>query len=429
MHTPFIPAVYPVPYVPATEDQIKAVMDRMLGFLTTNEPVRVVDLDTRQPVTDLTKLPPNPGLDPTDYPLMGYEWGVTYSGMLLAADVLKDTRYRDYVTERMAALAAVRARQSERAVDLTKPPRPPRSALRYMVTPRNMEDCGSICHAMIEAARQGLLVEQLRPCIVAFIHFISKTQFRLSDGTLARPNPLPHSLWLDDLYMSVPALAQMGAMTGDRSYFDDATKQVKQFAARMFVPEHGLFMHGWAEEMDPHPAFHWARANGWAIAAMAELLSVLPEDHPNRAAVLKIYQAEARGLAACQDKTGLWHQLLDRNDTYLETSSSALFVFAIARGVNRGWLNANTYGPMLSLGWNAIAQQVDAQGQVENVCVGTGMGFDPEYYAYRPISLWAAHGYGPVLLAGSEMINFRRGVGARTHIGLGGVQAYTPPAK
>jgi hypothetical protein len=65
---------------------------------------------------------------------------------------------------------------------------------------------------------------------------------------------------------------------------------------------------------------------------MAELLSVLPEDHPGRAAVLAQYRAHVAGLAAAQGGAGLWHQLLDRNDSYLETSASAMYVYAIARG-------------------------------------------------------------------------------------------------
>jgi len=212
--------------------------------------------------------------------------------------------------------------------------------------------------------------------------------------------------------MSVPALAQMGALTGETKYFDDAVKQILQFSARMFIPEKGLYRHGWVQAMDPHPAFHWARANGWAIVAMAELLSVLPEDHPGRAAVLAQYRAHAQGLAATQGGTGLWHQLLDRNDSYLETSASAMFTYAIARGINRGWLDRLAYGPMVSLGWNAVAKQVNAQGQVEGTCVGTGMAFDPTFYYYRPTNVFAAHGYGPVLLAGAEMLELLKTHGA-----------------
>jgi rhamnogalacturonyl hydrolase YesR len=160
--------------------------------------------------------------------------------------------------------------------------------------------------------------------------------------------------------------------------------------------------------MNPHPAFHWARANGWAIMAMTELLEVLPADHPDRTAILQLYQAHAAGLLAAQGHAGLWHQLLDRRESYEETSASAMFVFSIARGINRGWLDPLAFGPATSLGWNAVAKKVNDLGQVEGTCVGTGVGWDPMFYMYRPVHVLAAHGYGPVLLAGAEMTELRR---------------------
>jgi rhamnogalacturonyl hydrolase YesR len=176
----------------------------------------------------------------------------------------------------------------------------------------------------------------------------------------------------------------------------------------MFVKERGLYMHGWVQDMQPHPVFHWARANGWALMAMAELLEVLPENHPGRAPVLELFRAHAAGLIAMQGHAGLWHQLLDRHESYEETSASAMFVFGITHGINRGWLDPLAFGPAVSLGWNALAKKVNAKGQVEGTCVGTGMGWDPMFYMYRPVHLLAAHGYGPVLLAGAEMIELRR---------------------
>jgi rhamnogalacturonyl hydrolase YesR len=208
--------------------------------------------------------------------------------------------------------------------------------------------------------------------------------------------------------MSVPCLAQAGTLTGDPRYFDDAARQILRFADRMFVRDRKLFMHAWAQEMDPHPVFHWARANGWALMAMAELLEVLPEDHVARPKLLALFKDHATGLVASQGHAGLWHQLLDRRESYEEASASAMFVFAITRGINRGWLDARAFGPAMAIGWNAVAAKVNARGQVENVCVGTGVGWDPMFYMYRPTHLLAAHGFGPVLLAGAEMIELRR---------------------
>jgi rhamnogalacturonyl hydrolase YesR len=97
----------------------------------------------------------------------------------------------------------------------------------------------------------------------------------------------------------------------------------------------------------------------------------------------------------------LWHQLIDRNDSYLETSATAIFTYCIAHGINKGWIDARAFGPAAALGWNAVQTKVNELGQVEGTCVGTGMAFDPAFYYHRPVNVAAAHGYGPVILAGA----------------------------
>ncbi len=419
-----LPVDYPTPYEPATEAQIRAVLERVHAYLLEASPVRIVDADTGEAAA-LDKLPEHVALARTDFLIATYEWGVTYAGMLRAAEVTGDARYRDYTNERVSAIAMLAAHAREKLPPGTTRGNFPVAkngfALRGVLLPRALDDAGAMCAALVKAERAGLGNRQLEPWIDNYADWVSSKQFRLKDGTLARNRPLPESLWLDDLYMSVPCLAQLGKLTGERRYYDDAAKQVLQFSRRMFVKERGLYMHSWVQGMDPHPAFHWARANGWALMAMAELLDVLPEDHPDRARILAQYRAHAAGIAAAQGHAGLWHQLLDRRESYEETSASAMFVFALAHGINRGWLNPLSYGPAVSLGWNAVATKVNARGQVEGTCVGTGVGWDPMFYMYRPVHVLAAHGYGPVLLAGAEMIELRR---KQPDIGMhdGGVQ-------
>ena len=190
----------------------------------------------------------------------------------------------------------------------------------------------------------------------------------------------------------------------EKKYYDEAAKQVLSFAAKMFNKQKGVYMHGWVEGMAEHPEFRWARANGWAFMAEAELLDVLPENHELRPQVLELFRAHAKGLASYQSGLGLWHQLLDREDSYLETSATAIYTYAYARGVNRGWLDAKAYAPATLLAWNAVTSKINSKGQVTGTCVGTGMAFDPAFYYFRPISPFAAHGYGPVILAGAEVI-------------------------
>ncbi|HYG21219.1 MAG TPA: glycoside hydrolase family 88 protein [Verrucomicrobiae bacterium] len=394
-----MPPKYPVPYGPTNAAAITEVLQRIHGYLEANTPIRVVNRETGAEITDFSQPDRQATVERGHFPIISYEWGVTYSGMLLAAETTGDSRFTDYVSKRLKFIAA--RTQYFRALDeagMTGE----RNPFRAVLHPGALDDAGSMCAAMIKAGRAGLV--EARPLVDHWADYVFTKQFRLEDGTLARKRPMMNSLWLDDLYMGVPALAQMGSLTGDARYFDDAVKQIRQFSQRMFNRDLGVYMHGWIAGMSVHPEFRWARANGWALLAKTELLDALPENHPGRAFVLDLFRAHVRGLASYQGHNGLWHQLLDRNDSYLETSASAIYTYCIAHAINRGWIDPLAYGPMVLLSWNAVSTKVNAAGQVEEVCVGTGMGFDPAFYYYRPTSVFAAHGYGPVLLAGAEMI-------------------------
>jgi unsaturated rhamnogalacturonyl hydrolase len=121
--------------------------------------------------------------------------------------------------------------------------------------------------------------------------------------------------------------------------------------------------------------------------------------------VIEQLQAQVKGITSYQSGEGFWHQLVDRTDSYLETSATAIYAYCIARAANKGWIDAKAYAPASILAWNAVTTKINEQGQVEGTCVGTGMAFDPAFYYYRPVNVYAAHGYGPVLLAGAEIIN------------------------
>jgi len=394
---------YPVPYGPMKSEDIIAVLDRVYTYLDASTPARIIDSKTKAEITDKTKLTANSVFEPGVFRLISYEWGVTYGAMLLAGEVTHDNKFTDYTIKRMNLIADV----SKYFKAINPAGQTTGSPVRSVLDPRALDDAGSMCTAMIKTLDSGKN-QDLRPFINNYIDFISSRQFRLEDGTLARNRPLPNALWLDDLYMSVPALAQMGKLTGDTKYFEDACKQIIQFSQRMFNKNMGLYMHGWIQDMNSHPEFYWCRCNGWALLAMTELLDVLPSSYPLKKDILEQYQSHVRGLASYQSGTGFWHQLIDRNDSYFETSATAIFTYCIAHGINKGWIDATAFGPVAVLGWNAVQTKVNAVGQVEGTCVGTGMAFDPAFYYYRPVNVAAAHGYGPVILAGAEMLNLIR---------------------
>jgi unsaturated rhamnogalacturonyl hydrolase len=386
---------YPTPYVVPQKEDIKIVLDRVYNFLDKNSASKIINATTKAEITNYKKGNEDIMFEPGSFRLTSYEWGVTYAGMLLATKATGEKYFADYTNKRIQLIADIAENYQEKNIkdkDMLK-----------TLHPEALDFAGALCAAFIKAKQDGLKTNA-DPLINNYIDFISNKQFRLQDGTLARNRPQDNTLWLDDMFMSVPALAQMGKYTGNVKYFDDAVKQVNQFSGRMFNKEKGIYMHGWVQSMEDHPQFHWARANGWAVMTMVELLEVLPKDHPGYAGVLAQLQAHIKGLVKYQDGTGFWHQLLDRNDTYLETSATAIYTYSIARAINRGYVDKMTYAPAVLLAWNAVASKVNDKGQVEGTCVGTGMGFDPAFYYYRPINVFAAHGYGPVLLAGSEVI-------------------------
>lgn len=390
---------YPTPYGAKTIEEITVTLDRVYNFLDASTPAKLVDSKSNQEISNLKKLDENTIFAPGAFRLTSYEWGVTYAGMLLATEATGNPKYANYTNKRIKLIADIAPFYKEQLRKNKDFPSPISSVL----DPHALDDAGAICAAMIKVERAGLKAD-VRPLIDNFIDYISHREFRFSDGTLARNRPQPNTLWLDDLFMSVPALAQMGKLTGEVKYFDDAVKQVAQFSERMFNKANGLYMHGWVMAMEDHPQYHWARANGWAVMTMVELLEVLPKSHPGYTLVLTQLQDHIKGLARYQNGTGFWHQLIDRNDTYLETSATAIYTYAIARAINRGYIDSLAYSPVALLGWNAVATKVNAKGQVEGTCVGTGMGFDPAFYYFRPINVFAAHGYGPVMLAGAEII-------------------------
>ncbi len=392
---------YPVPYGKPSEEDIKVTINRIYTYLNEVTPPQYVHSKTGEIITDFTKIDTNTMLKKGDFRIVSYEWGVTYAAMVLATEATGDNRYKEYADLRLKFLAEsapfFRKFSAEHDDWGSKTP------LRNLLLPRALDDCGAMCAAMIKSVRAGNKAD-LRSLIDIHINYIMNKEHRLADGTLARMRPQPNTMWLDDLFMAIPALAQMGKLTGNKKYYDEACKQVLAYSKLMFNKQKGIYMHGWVEGMKEHLQFHWARANGWAVMTEVELLEVLPATHPQRPAILKLLKDHVKGLLSYQSGSGFWHQLLDRSDSYLETSATAIYTFAFARAINRGWIDGLAYAPATLLAWNAVATKVNPTGQVEGTCVGTGMGFDPAFYYHRPISPYAAHGYGPTILAAAEVL-------------------------
>jgi rhamnogalacturonyl hydrolase YesR len=268
-----------------------------------------------------------------------------------------------------------------------------------------LDDCGAMGASVLEVYRQKKQ-DRYRKYIDLAANHIEKIQSRLEDGTLVRSFPSKWTLWADDLYMSVSFLARMGELTGDIRYFDHAAQQVVNFHKYLFDEGKGLLRHCWYSDVRQRGIAFWGRANGWAMVAQVDLLDRIPKSFPQRDTLLALLRKDIQGIAQYQGETGLWHQLLDKADSYSETSCTAMFTYTIARAVNQGYVNTS-YVSVARHGWAGVMSKIRSDGQIEGVCTGTGVGDNLEFYYTRPAPLNDVHGIGAVLLAGAEVFSLR----------------------
>ena len=320
---------YDTPYGIPAEADVKATIDRVLAYLEQAMPSRAVDNKLAQ----------------GSFRLTSYEAGVLYAAMLNTGASIGDSRYTQFATDRLSLIAS----QAKKEAKAMAKDREYDKQMRMVLYPGALDDCGAMASAYFRM-QQRMPKMKFDDVTTRYINFVRTKQYRLPDGIFARQRPHKNTVWLDDMYMGVPCMAWYGVTMGDDTAVNEAVEQVKLFRNHMWVPEKKLFRHGWVESMTPHPAYHWGRANGWALLTMCEVLDALEtvndkerykEQHDY---VLSLLREHIEGLSVLQDKTGFWHQLLDRPDTYLETSCTAIYAYCMAHAINQGWIDAQAYG-------------------------------------------------------------------------------------
>ena len=215
-------------------------------------------------------------------------------------------------------------------------------------------------------------------------------------------NPTPEGLtpqtrfWIDDMYMVTIAQMQAYRATGDMKYLDRAALEMSSYLDKLQQPD-GLFYHA------PDVPFFWGRGDGWVAAGMAELLSSLPKNHPRRARIMDGYLKMMKALLRYQDKDGMWHQLIDHPESYPETSCTGMFTFAMIAGVKNGWLD-KTYSAAARKGWLGLISYLEPNGDIRDVCEGTGKKNDLQYYLDRKRLTGDLHGQAPVLWCATALL-------------------------
>src|SRR5260370_5145706 len=139
------------------------------------------------------------------------------------------------------------------------------------------------------------------------------------------------------MFMVTAVQLQAYGSTDDAKYLDRAALEMTSYLDKLQQPN-GLFYHA------PDVPFFWGRGDGWVAAGMAEMLRSLPENHPRRARIMESYRKMMASLLKFQDKNGMWHQLIDPQGAWPESSFTSMFSFAIITGVKNGWLEKKKNG-------------------------------------------------------------------------------------
>jgi rhamnogalacturonyl hydrolase YesR len=203
--------------------------------------------------------------------------------------------------------------------------------------------------------------------------------------------------WIDDMYMITAVQVQAYRATGDKKYLERAAKTMVAYLDKLQQPN-GLFFHA------PDAQFYWSRGNGWQAAGMSELLLSLPKNHPLRPRIVAGYNKMMESLLKYQGKDGLWHQLLDHPESWVETSGTGMFTFAIVTGVKNGWLSKKTYGPAARNAWLGLVKHIDENANVKDVCEGTNKGFSVQYYLDRKRLTGDLHGQAATLWSAMALL-------------------------
>jgi rhamnogalacturonyl hydrolase YesR len=205
----------------------------------------------------------------------------------------------------------------------------------------------------IQAAAQGML------------DYILKTAPRAPDGTLYHVFNNPQ-VWSDGFFSSPPFLAAAGQ-------YDDALRQIDGFRKRLWNPQKKLLAHIWddGKQAFNDPAF-WSSGNGWAAAGVARVIRALPADRKDDRARLAAFVRDiVDGCLAFQRPDGLFHDKMDKPDSFVETNAAQMLAFAIYTGVRAGWL-PREYAAKADRMRDAARAKVDSFGFVQGACGAPG---------------------------------------------------------
>jgi len=328
-----------------------------------------------------------------------YPCGVTLYGLLKAGEYLDRPDWLEYVQEYARLTAAV---YDYSIYDKSVFGYPGVNTQLCWLT--ELDDCGSFGSFLLEANRR-CPSEEAHALADVIADFMKNRQRREQDSVFSRND---NTMWIDDMYMSIPFLCRYYQLSGKVEYLTEACRQAKLFKQYFFMPDQNLMSHIVDLEYKKMNKIPWSRGNGWVVLALSELLLILPEDHPDHGAIAGFFHEMAEGILRVQDENGLWHQILDDLSTYEEASSTSMFICALSRGIRLGILSQELCQKSMSSiqrAWKGMKQRViNRKGDLYGVCQGSGCSFSRSYYQQLGWRFNDPHGIGIAILAGVEKL-------------------------
>lgn len=209
--------------------------------------------------------------------------------------------------------------------------------------------------------------------------------------------------WCDALFMGPPALGYLTEATGDSKYLDKSAQLWMKTTAYLYDKDENLYYRDSRyfnkKEKNGTKVF-WGRGNGWVMGGLVRLLSVMPENHPQRKELVSLFVKMAEKMAVLQQPDGSWHASLLDPESYpsKETSGTGFICYAMAWGMNNKLLPVKKYLPVVSKAWQALVTSVHPDGKLGFV---QAQGAAPDKVGYNDTDVY---GVGAFLLAGSEML-------------------------
>jgi len=206
--------------------------------------------------------------------------------------------------------------------------------------------------------------------------------------------------WCDALFMSPQTWIMLTLATGEPQYMEYADKEFWATTEYLKDPETHLYFRDsryFERREEAGNKIFWARGNGWVYAGLTNILRILPQDHPSYPKYVQLFKDMSATIAGLQHDNGMWSPSLLAEESIKETSGSGFMTYGLAYGVNSGLLDAETYGPVVKKGWQALVSAVADDGKLGWVQpVGAG----PDSVLETDSQLY---GVGAFLLAASQM--------------------------